>query len=731
MSIATVRSIVPRQPNTSSLADSGSGALEQLIRAIVFRRSTAVLLLDDDHRCIEASDGACKLLGISRGKLTHCRLSNLGPAEVSTTPLWTKSPQGSELSGEVVLTCDGIPCALEYAARPDILPGIHLLMLRQIAGKAPAGSGAEKQKREASASDWAEDYALSVTDARGVIVAWHAGAERVYGYSRTEMLGKHVSTLRPAIPSLSNDVRDELQRTEIAGSSSSECWQVKQNTSRFRAQVIGIALRDDDGVLQGFASVVREHPAAAGSTFRSALTEFTVVGIASGAFDEILEANDTFLKMFDCTQRDVAEGKLSWQDLTPPEQAGFNELAHEECLRFGASTPVERQLLRKDGTQILVRTATAILTLSPFRWITFVQELTETGGATGPAGDAVEPRHNFADIIAGSGTLMKTAMAQVEMVAPTDATVLILGETGTGKELVARAVHRLSPRRNQPFVTLNCAAIPTGLLESELFGHERGAFTGAVSQKMGRFEMASGGTLFLDEIGDIPIELQPKLLRALQEKAFERLGGIRTLPIDVRLIAATNRDLTRMISEKLFRSDLYYRLNVFPIATPPLRDRAEDIPLLARHFVRKYSEKMGRSVTVIPPEVMRALASWTWPGNVRELEHFIERSVILSPGAQLRAPIAELRAKATSEVTAGATLEDVEREHILKTLRSTNGVVSAAAVRLGLQRTTLNALMGRLGINRRSGQSWSVEPKGIHLAPMGGSIPTAEPGEEV
>jgi formate hydrogenlyase transcriptional activator len=277
--------------------------------------------------------------------------------------------------------------------------------------------------------------------------------------------------------------------------------------------------------------------------------------------------------------------------------------------------------------------------------------------------------------------------------------MLIVGETGTGKELVARAVHRLSPRRNFPFVTLNCAAIPTGLLESELFGYEKGAFTGALSQKLGRFEMAHRGTLFLDEVGDIPLELQPKLLRALQEKSFERLGGTKTIPIDVRLVAATNRNLTQMMGDKLFRADLYYRLKVFPISTPPLRDHPEDIPILIRHFMSKYSRKMNKRVERIPPLAMREFEAWPWPGNVRELENFIERSVILSPGTTLRAPLAELRADGTS--TGADTLVRVERDHILRVLRETGGVISKAATRLGIPRTTLNAMMQRLSVSRK------------------------------
>jgi formate hydrogenlyase transcriptional activator len=245
---------------------------------------------------------------------------------------------------------------------------------------------------------------------------------------------------------------------------------------------------------------------------------------------------------------------------------------------------------------------------------------------------------------------------------------------------------------------MNCAAIPTGLLESELFGYERGAFTGALSQKIGRFEMAHRGTLFLDEVGDIPLDLQPKLLRALQEKAFERLGGTKTIPIDVRIVAATNRNLTQMIGHKLFRSDLYYRLKVFPIAMPPLRDHPEDIPTLARHFTRKYAAKLDRIIETIPLDTMRALVSWPWPGNVRELENFIERSVILSAGPNLRAPLAELRASAMQPN--GPTLQEMERDYILQVFRDTGGVISASAARLGIPRTTLNAMMKKLKISR-------------------------------
>jgi transcriptional regulator with GAF, ATPase, and Fis domain len=346
-----------------------------------------------------------------------------------------------------------------------------------------------------------------------------------------------------------------------------------------------------------------------------------------------------------------------------------------------------------------VLVATAVLKLSPFRWITFVQDLRERDQQESIEGEDVEAKGNFEEMI-GNSPALRRILRQIEVVAPTDANVLILGETGTGKELVARAIHRLSPRKNFPFITLNCAAIPTGLLESELFGYEKGAFTGALGQKIGRFELAHRGTLFLDEVGDIPLDLQPKLLRALQEKAFERLGGTRTIPIDVRLIAATNRNLTQMMGDKLFRSDLYYRLKVFPITTPPLRDHPEDIPLLARHFTQKYALEMHKQIEKIPTDTMRALVSWPWPGNVRELENFIERAVILSRGPNLRAPLGEIRADAM-EAAASNTLEQVERDHIIRVLRETGGVVSKAAARLGIPRTTLNAMMRKLGVSRK------------------------------
>jgi formate hydrogenlyase transcriptional activator len=325
-------------------------------------------------------------------------------------------------------------------------------------------------------------------------------------------------------------------------------------------------------------------------------------------------------------------------------------------------------------------------------------------GAVATLGSVDQDRNprRFEQII-GNSAALESVLEQVERVAPTDSTVLIQGETGTGKELIARAIHNLSVRCGRPFIKLNCAAIPFDLLESELFGHELGAFTGAIAQKIGRFELADKGTLFLDEVGDIPPGLQPKLLRVLQEQEFERLGSTRTHQVDVRLVAATNRNLADMVKRSEFRSDLYYRLNVFPIPLPPLRERREDIPALVEHFVEIYARRMDKQIEHIAPETMSTLVSYQWPGNIRELQNFIERSVILSSGNVLHPPLASLKSAAEAQSLGPITLEDAERDHIRKTLDQTRWVVSGpngAAARLGIKRSTLYFRMQKLGISR-------------------------------
>jgi len=319
--------------------------------------------------------------------------------------------------------------------------------------------------------------------------------------------------------------------------------------------------------------------------------------------------------------------------------------------------------------------------------------------------EEIRAEQDFEDIV-GSSPALRYVLQQVETVAPTDSTVLIQGETGTGKELIARAIHDRSSRRARTFIKINCAAIPMGLLESELFGHEKGAFTGAIARKVGRFELAHLGTLFLDEIGDVPLELQPKLLRVLQEQEFERLGATATRKVDVRVIAATNRNLGAMVAQGQFRSDLFYRLNVFPIALPALRERSEDIPLLARYFTSKYARRMNRAIQRIPVQTLEAMSRYAWPGNVRELQNFIERAVILSADGELRAPLSEIKVGPENVSVSSAeskTLRDLEREHILEALEKSAWVIGGpggAAARLGMKRTSLLYRMEKLRISR-------------------------------
>jgi PAS domain S-box-containing protein len=688
----------------SWLIENGPKELELLLRAIVYHPSAPILITDDDGNSLDASAGAGKLLGQPREKIIGRAVDEFADPGIKPqiSELWKALQEQGQQRGTLrLLGPDANPREVEYVAKGSVLPVRNVLVLRD-----------KTAETERASTDpfpsWVQDYALYLLDIEGRVAAWYSGAERIYDYAASEAIDRHVSFLYPGDDTRQVKLQEELRRAVAEGHVGAEGWQAKKDGSRFWANAITMALKDESGELRGFARAVRdftdrherdEKLRRSRARSRPIPQHSTIAGVVSGEFDSIPEANDAFLAIVGYDREDLLAGRLHWPDLTPPEYTALDELAHEEGLRFGACTPFEKELLRKDGTRVPVLVATAVLKLSPFRWITFVQDLRERERVESVEAKDIEPEQDFEEIV-GTSSALRRVQRQVEVVAPTDATVLILGETGTGKELVARAVHRLSPRKNLPFITLNCAAIPTGLLESELFGYERGAFTGALTQKIGRIEMAHRGTLFLDEVGDIPLDLQPKLLRALQEKAFERLGGTKTIPIDVRLVAATNRNLTQMMGDKLFRSDLYYRLKVFPIATPPLRDHPEDIPILARHFTKKYAAKMGRHIDKIPADTMRALESWSWPGNVRELENFIERAVILSSGSSLRAPLGEIRESAA--VSPGdATLEQVERDHILKVLRESGGVVTTAATRLGLHRTTLNAMMKKLGITRQ------------------------------
>ena len=702
-----MQSAAARQLTSGWLLDTGLKELELLFASILYYPSDPILLTGNDRDCVNASSGACKLLGLSRDKIIGRRIDDFTELEFrpQMERLWRDFLERGGQEGTLRLAAeDGRPRDVEYTAIGNVLPARHLVVMRPKTKKRAAeNSGADEEQ----GPQWEKDYALFLLDVDGCVAAWYSGAERIYGYAGEAIAGQHVSALYPGEDNLAAKIEEELTRAAREGHFGSEGWHQKKGGVRFWADTLTMALKDERGELRGFARVVRAAGKGNGGSGKSPhpggrpkqlLAGSTIAGVVSGEFDRVTEASDQFLAMVGYTREELAAGQLHWGDITPSEFLSADERAHQEGLRYGACTPFEKEFIRKDGSRVPVLVTRAVLNLSPFRWITFVQDLTEREQAEGAGKEAGVERK--CEEIVGDSAALRRVLALMEIVAPTDATVLILGETGTGKELVARAIHRMSSRRSRPFITLNCAAIPTGLLESELFGYERGAFTGALSQKIGRFEMAHQGTLFLDEVGDIPMDLQPKLLRALQEKEFERLGGTRTIPIDVRLLAATNRNLTQMMGDKLFRSDLYYRLKVFPITTSPLRDHPEDIPLLVRHFTQKYAAQMGKRIETIPAATMQALTSWSWPGNVRELENFIERSVILSPGLRLCAPLGEIREN-QADVASTGTLEEVEREYILRVFRETGGVVSETASRLGLPRTTLNAMMRKLGLSRK------------------------------
>jgi formate hydrogenlyase transcriptional activator len=569
-----------------------------------------------------------------------------------------------------------------------------------------------------------KDYAIFMLDPDGRVATWNTGAERIKGYRAEQIIGQHFSMFYTTEDIESGKPDRELKIATAEGRLEDEGWRVRQDGSRFWANVVITALRGENGELLGFSKVTRDFTdrkraeealRLSEERFRTLFESSPDAIIATNQEGQITEANSQVARYFGYS-RDEMIGQLieilvpeRFRSAHPNHRKGYSDQPRTRPMGAGLNLHGRR----KDGTEFpvdimlsTVESADGKIILSVIRdlseKIRVQEELERAEREKQYLEEELNTEHRFEDII-GESNALKKVLKQVETVAATDVTVLILGETGTGKELIARAIHQLSSRRARTLAKLNCAAIPTGLLESELFGHERGAFTGAISQKIGRLELAHQGTLFLDEIGDLPPELQPKILRALQEKEFERLGSNRTIPVDVRLIAATNRNLEKMVADREFRSDLYYRLRVFPITIPALRERREDIPLLVRYFVTTHSRRLDKQIQSIPSDVMKALTQWDWPGNIRELENFIERAVILTKGPVLRIPLAELEAPAEIPLNRDATLESTEREHILGVLRETKGLIAGprgAAARLGLKRTTLNSKLKKLGIDR-------------------------------
>jgi formate hydrogenlyase transcriptional activator len=671
--------------------------------------------------------------------------------------LYAKRRDGTEFPVDIMLN------ALRLGPEPLVLAVVRDVTARKQAQEALRQS--EERLRTLVAS--VKDYAILTLDARGHVTSWNSGAERIKGYRAEEIIGQHFSKFYTQEDLDRGKPDYELRVAAETGRFEDEGWRQRKDGSRFWANVIISPLRDSNGALVGFSKVTRDFTerkqaeealllevtntlvsnldirrllAAVSAGIRQ-VTSYDYCGLA--LFDrsvgqlrlDTLEAPSGLKLPPDGTEISVA-GSPAGQAFTSREPVVLNQVRQEEkrfapadikrLIDIGIKSACWVPLMNRGqplGTLGVARLSKVAFTEKDVRLLSHLAgqiaiaiDNAETYRQVIEARERLEEEKayleeelrtegNFEEIV-GESKALKRVLKQVETVAPTDATVLILGETGTGKELIARAIHTLSGRRERTFVKLNCAAIPSGLLESELFGHEKGAFTGAISQKIGRLELAHRGTLFLDEVGDIPLELQPKLLRALQEKEFERLGSTRTIPVDVRLIAATNRDLTAMMKAREFRSDLYYRLRVFPIELPSLRMRAEDIPVLVHHFVARHARRMNKVIETIPPETMHALERWSWPGNVRELENLLERAVILSNGPVLRVPLSELALpRATDDATTVlSSLEATDRDHILKVLRDTRGVISGAdgaAARLGLKRTTLNSKMRKLGISRR------------------------------
>ena len=568
--------------------------------------------------------------------------------------------------------------------------------------------------------------AIVVTDSEGRIVSVNAQVERAFGYSREELAGQLVEILVPDRFRQGHSKHREVYEAHASVrpmGAGLELFGKRKDGSEFPVDIMLSPIETSEGRV--ILSVIRDisgRKKAEEALKRSeqqfrALFEFSPDGIiASDERGQITAVNTRVERSFGYERNELL-GK-SIEILVPDQSRGAHSNMRTE---YSANTRIrpmgaglELQGKRKDGTifpvDIMlgpVETSEGRIVLSVIRDLSEKSEAEEALRRSELERRYLEEELNteskFEEII-GESVGLKRVLKLVEAVAATDVTVLLLGETGTGKDVIARSIHYLSPRNERTLVKMNCAAIPTGLLESELFGHEKGAFTGATDRKIGRLELAHKGTLFLDEIGDLPLELQPKILRALQEKEFERLGSTHTIPVNVRLVAATNRDLAQMVADRTFRSDLYYRLRVFPILIPPLRERRDDIPLLVRYFVDKHSRRLYKKIETIGPSTMRALTRWDWPGNIRELENFIERAVILTKGSTLYVPLTELEMPEETRSGQDSTLESNEREHILRVLRESKGKVAGpqgAAARLGLVRTTLNSKLKKLGIERK------------------------------
>jgi len=765
------------EQDAAAAAEHGRAEFAQSALENLFDVSPDAIFVTDAQGVIRgANPRAAELFGHTQADLYGQPIENLVPHRFrgrhpSHRENYHAHPRARQMGGALNLyglRKDGTEFPVDIMLKPLETPNglVVLSFVRDTTEQRQAQEAARRADLQLrSIVDGIRDHAIYPLDKDGCVMTWNPGAERIKGYASEEILGWHFSRFFTQEDLDRGRPAEMLRLAAERGRLEEEAWRVRKDGSRFWANVIITAIRDDAGTLTGYAKVTRDFTdrkraeealmLQLSSVLLANMDVRKLLEAISATIHEVIPHDNAAVSLYDPERGDLVAHFLGRQD--PALFPGELRLSLQDTLSGVAFRTREPVLLKRLSDATFAAATVSNLTRLGMESGCFVplihhgkaigvlsivsrlegaigqhevDVLSRIGAQVAMAVDnsiafrriaelrdklrqekqyleeEINLENRFEDIV-GESAGLRQVLKQIETVAPTDATVLIQGETGTGKELLARAIHRLSPRHERTFIKLNCAAIPAGLLESELFGHEKGAFTGAIARKMGRLELAHEGTLFLDEVGEMPLDLQPKLLRALQEREIERLGGTRPIPVDVRLIAATNRDLAQMVAEKQFRSDLYYRLKVFPIFAPPLRERAADIPVLVRHFVATHSRRMGKTIETIPDETMQALIRWPWPGNIRELENFLERAVILTRGPVLYVPLAELETKVEealeSVATESPTLHVAEREHILRVLREADGQIGGedgAAARLGLKRTTLNSKMKKLGIER-------------------------------